>query len=446
MRIDPENLLLVILAAINLVGLTYRVSWVVPVPWRTAFWALPTGILLISAATMLVATPSLPAAVKSNNERTVLAAILATLVLTIYQTTSGSATLVVIPVLLASMTLALRFTTMRRTVDALLVVAIAFTAAYILQGDYRQIGGDLLPIIVAAGRNFLAGVDPYNADYSQVTRNPFFYLPLQWLPFVPAAGFGFDPRAITVTLFLLFVGVIRTSASSCARYAPAMLFVSLFVAAPFGHAMARTYMFPAWVLLTAFTYALVVGQDIAAAVLLGCLLATRQTFFADAAALLIGIVWQMPIGRVLLLAAVTAATAATVLAPFLVWDPFLLGRVFLQGPAQALAGNQGNPIATGQVGLAPLLAGFGLSVPSNLLQGMGILMALAGVAARRPIGRVPLALSVASVDLLTALSGGQTFEYYWGSSFVIACGALCFGRYHCEHRAIGHDPANGAGR
>lgn len=433
MRIGPERLALTFLLAINMVGVSYRWAWAVAQPWLGVFWAAPTLTLLACAVLMLTAAPVSEIGNDRRTDPLVLSAIAFSFVLTLYQTTATRGVLLAVPALGAGAVLLLRFGTVRllrfgtvrRITDFLVAAAVAWTAYYALQGDYQQIGGDLLPIIMAACQNLLHGLDPYTANYSHVTSNPFFYLPLQWLPYLPAAALGCDPRVVTVVVFLIFVGVVRLNAGAGMQLHPAMLLLALLVTAIGARAMARTYMLPSWILLACFTFAFAKGQNVVAALLLGCLLATRQTFVTDAAAVLVGVVFQMPIRRVFALAAISALTAVAILLPFMIYDNAFLWQTFVHGPALALAGNSGNVIAAGQVGIVPLLGRLGLGAPSAAVQGTVVLLALAAIGLRRPKERLSLSLCVAGVDLLTALSGGQTFEYYWGSSFVIAGTALC---------------------
>lgn len=425
LRIGPERLALIFLLAFNMVGVSYRWAWAVAQPWQGIFWAAPTLTLLVCAVVMLTAAP---ASEMGNDRRTaplILGGIAFSFVLTLYQTTATSGVLLAVPALGVGAVLLLRFGTVWRITDFLVATAVAWTAYYTLQGDYQQIGGDLLPIIMAACQNLLHGLDPYTANYSHVTSNPFFYLPLQWLPYFPAAALGCDPRVVTVVIFLIFVGVVRLNAGAEMQSLPAMLLLSLLVTAISARAMARTYMLPSWILLACFTFAFSKGRNVVAALLLGCLLATRQTFVPDAVAVLVGVVFQMQIWRVLALAAISAVTAGAIFLPFMIYDTKFLWRTFVHGPALALAGNSGNLIASGQVGIVPLFGRLGLEAPSAAVQGTMVLLALAAIGLRRPKERLSLSLCVAGVDLLTALSGGQTFEYYWGSSFVIAGTALC---------------------
>ena len=433
LRIGSVRLSLTFLLAINAISVSYRWAWAVAQDWMGLFWAAPTIILLGCAVLMLSAAPVADTGSSRQVGLLVLIAVASSFALTLYQTYQSGTTqdvLIAASALGMGAMILLRLQNVNRVIDYLVAAATTWTAYYVLQGNYQQIGGDLLPIIIAACQNLLHGIDPYKADYSHITSNPFFYLPLQWLPYLPAAALACDPRAVTVAIFLIFAGAIRLNAGGGLRLHQAMLLLAFLVTALGARAMARTYMLPYWVLLACFTFAFIKGRDVAAAFLLGCLLATRQTFVPDAVAVLVGLLFQMPIRRISVLAAISTLTAVAILLPFMVSDNALLWQTFVHGPALALTGNSGNFIAASQVGIVSLLGRLGLGGPFAAVQGTVVFLALAVVGLRRPMERLSLSLCVAGVDLLTALSGGQTFEYYWGSSFIIAGAALC-----CPSRA-----------
>src|SRR6185437_1271818 len=58
--------------------------------------------------------------------------------------------------------------------------------------------GDMLLFIEHALDVFRMGGDPYTADFGGIDANPFFYLPLQWLIYLPVRVLGGDLRIVNL--------------------------------------------------------------------------------------------------------------------------------------------------------------------------------------------------------------------------------------------------------
>ncbi len=284
-----------------------------------------------------------------------------------------------------------------------------------------------MPIVEAAGRNLLQGQDPYTANYSAVTPNLFYYLPLQWLPFVPAVAIGADPRLINAIVVAAIVILTRASLRSERSLVIAyLIFFPVLFSHLFTLAAAGSYMIPYWGLIYLFVYALTTRQDAWAAAILGLLLATRQTSLAIAVASLAGMVWHQPLIRILQLAAIAIGVAALVLGPFIVWHPALLYETFVLLPREELVKVLQNPIASAEIGLMPILRHLGFFGSSFLVQAVIGGIALAVICVRRPENRVTLAVAIGATDFLATVSGGQVFGYYFGTGLLIMSSALIF--------------------
>ncbi|MGH7046204.1 MAG: hypothetical protein ACREE2_07415 [Stellaceae bacterium] len=315
----------------------------------------------------------------------------------------------------------------RRLPDVLLVLSLGWLMIYSFQSDYKIIGGDLLPIVQAAAHNMIHGQDPYTADYSAVTSNLFYYLPLQWLPFMPTAALAADPRLVNVLAFIAIVLLTRVliKDEGSLTAARSVLFPVLF-SHLFTLAAARSYMGPYWGLVYLFVIALTTQRDVWAAVLLGLLLASRQTALALAAATLAGVVrYQSPI-RLLQLAAVTIGIAGLVLGPFIIWHHSLLYETFLRLPEQELVKVLENPVATAQIGIMPILRHIGLPNHSLFVQAIIAIFTLGLIAVRCPDDRTTLTILIGAMDLVMIAAGGQVFEYYFGTGLLIVSSALMF--------------------
>ncbi|MGH7074800.1 MAG: hypothetical protein ACREFD_11430, partial [Stellaceae bacterium] len=314
---------------------------------------------------------------------------------------------------------------MRRLPDLVLVIALIWVIFYCFEGNYHRIGGDLLPIVDAAARNMSRGVNPYFADYSSITKNPFFYLPLQWLPYIPTAVVDVDPRIANIFLFSVIVLFARFQKGESLNKIRVALFPVLF-SHLFTLALARTYMVPYWAILYFFTFTLVTRRDVLSAIFLGLALATRQTAVFIAAATLVGIIWHQPLRRTLRWGAIIVVVSGLFLGPFLVWNRMFLYETFIILPKEAIARNAHNPIASAQVGIMPLLRDIGFFASSFIIQGGAGAVALCIIIVKRSESRAAVAAGAGAIGLLISVSGGQVFEYYFGSGLLIMACALSF--------------------
>jgi hypothetical protein len=62
---------------------------------------------------------------------------------------------------------------------------------------------DMLPLIVDAARNIIAGNSPYAYYLVNGNNLPMTYLPTLWIPFLPAAFFSFDPRLVNLACVIV---------------------------------------------------------------------------------------------------------------------------------------------------------------------------------------------------------------------------------------------------
>jgi hypothetical protein len=98
------------------------------------------------------------------------------------------------------------------TVTAALAAGFALFAGTLLLIGSNTVAADMLPVIEHAIDVFRAGGDPYAADYTSVTLNPFFYTPGQWLVFLPPRLAGLDIRIVNIVAALLMVLVTERAA------------------------------------------------------------------------------------------------------------------------------------------------------------------------------------------------------------------------------------------
>jgi hypothetical protein len=263
----------------------------------------------------------------------------------------------------------------------------------------------MLPVIIAESQQFLAGNNPYGADYANVTGGPVYYLPLQWLFYAPLVALNLDPRLLNVAALAgtvtLFLGLIRGSER---RMLYAGMLAGILAARPSIEMLTQGHVWPLWFLCTAFCTSVARGRPIAAAVLLGILLAASQTM------LLVLALWAAhmmrsagPVRAILLVAACTAVYLAVIL-PFAGLSPQFFLDLYLNLPQQAgiysdVTGE--NPVT--QVSLMNLLANLDLSAARGPLQ---VAAGLVGLAAmfRKDGGEAWYFLCVCGLSYVAAIS------------------------------------------
>jgi hypothetical protein len=235
------------------------------------------------------------------------------------------------------------------------------------------IHADMLPFIGHAIDVWRAGGDPYTADFSGITANPFLYLPAQWLVFLPARALGVDLRVVNLLSAAAMIGLVewrarRGQPELRAGVYPVMLSPLLLPM------MYSGQVWPYWLVILGLALLLLRGRWAWAGGAAGLAIGFRQTALLAGGALVVGLFHRLPL-RVWLGALVAAAAALGFsTAPFIA--SFASVRAMLLfGPSRALAlahemGNPANQIAS-----------------SNLLQAVGLarfdlgLEALAGLAA-----------------------------------------------------------------
>lgn len=184
--------------------------------------------------------------------------------------------------------------------------------------------GDMLVLVESGVREFLAGRTPYRM-YHLPWDAPLSYGPALWLPYaLPIVG-RFDLRVLPLAAYLSVVAVcLVASALTLSRrrivapVAIAVLAVALAaqpqIAAFYPIAHTPVY----WPLLIVFCLALTAERWLAAAALLGLLIAARSTMVSIAPVFLLAAYHRQRLtARVVI---VLLLTAAGPFVPFLVWD------------------------------------------------------------------------------------------------------------------------------
>jgi hypothetical protein len=223
-----------------------------------------------------------------------------------------------------------RVTPLRLTAGALAAfVCCYWTASRLLpaifSGPIDVYRGDMLVLVESGVKEFLAGRTPYRM-YHLPWDAPLSYGPMLWLPYViPIAG-RFDLRVLPLAAYLFVVAAsLVTSALTVSRQrivapvAIAVLAVALAaqpqIAAFYPIAHTPVY----WPLLIVFCLALNAERWVAAAALLGLLIAARTTMVSVAPVFLLAAYYRKRLTAPLVIALLLTAVGPFV--PFFVREP-----------------------------------------------------------------------------------------------------------------------------
>jgi hypothetical protein len=131
---------------------------------------------------------------------------------------------------------------------------------------------DMMPLLMQAGRELLAGHDPYSLYHLTPGSGTYLtYLPGLLLAYLPAALMGLDPRLLGVVYTLAAAGLLYLRAG-----AGAAVFLSVFLVNPYLVYRHDAYLAPFWLLLAASWIALSRPRPATIAASCGVLAMTSQ--------------------------------------------------------------------------------------------------------------------------------------------------------------------------
>lgn len=409
------------------VNFSYAISYSIYGKYKTIFWLIPTLAIAISGIMCYFVT------IKNGNRtngglHAAYFLLFFSIAIDLYQNyPTYRAVEIIFAFILFTISVVIFFG-IENSARVVIILATAWSSYIFLQEDYQSIGGDLLPIVIGACKNLLHGIDPYTADYSKITGSAFFYLPVQWIFFLPAAKFNVDPRILNVIIIVIFAiwagkfGGINNKNIKINSFN--LLFMTIVMSPIFTRAGQRTYILPYWLLLMILIWAFIKRKDMISAILCGLLLAMRQNFIFDAFIIFVGMIGNIKSVRLVTYCIISVTIAGLALAPFVIWHPGFFYEIFVHRPSIAIIGNLHNEIASKQVGIVPIFRNFGLNIPIFMPQLIVVFVLFVAFVSKIPKTRFEIAIAAGGMDLLVALFGSQTFEYYWGSGFIIVMGAL----------------------
>jgi len=306
------------------------------------------------------------------------------------------------------------------------MVSVTAQLAYFIAISPTSPGMDLIPITKAAIHYFVQGVDPYQADYRSVSLGPFFYLPLEWLSYLPFELLGINLHWVN---FACWVGIIvvfeRTLVAADDRVLPRLVFYPVIASLPVLQAM-DTEAPPMWLGEVCFMAALLRGRMVLASLLLGCLLATSQLMLAVAGLSEAFFLRGLSIPRVTFYALLTAGTALLLLGPFIVSSPNFLYTVFIARPSIAISGWHSARNAYNSVGFNSLPLLLNAERARSILQ-LGVLAAGALFILLWGSRSVAGFLYDAGIVFLCAIAlNGQIWRYYYYGPLLMISWGIAF--------------------
>jgi Glycosyltransferase family 87 len=186
-------------------------------------------------------------------------------------------------------------------------------AIVVARTTINHLGADMLPVTAWADRVFLHGLNPYFEDYTSVTPGPFYYLPLQWLIYLPFVALHLDLRLLNLVAMLGMVALYLLLWRDIPRpWSGLAVLLVLIASRPSTEMIYQGEVWPLWFMVSAFVVAYYRRRWWLAAVLLGLLLACNQTTLVLAALLGVwqlrsGASWRITLGLGMVILAVYAA-------------------------------------------------------------------------------------------------------------------------------------------
>ncbi len=361
-------------------GFQYRADAEQPLSYFLGFSAL--YFLCLAALCVVAAKPvSLSGAGAALPARLGLAMTTGSLVLTLYFTDGQ----LPVPALASIGVMALAVAAVAATLGTgralwlALILGLAVQIALALGNPLDVAAANMLPVIEAGCGKLLNGENPHLAQYPGITSVALIYLPGLLLPYCAPVALGLDLRILNVVLLAAIIAYAAWAFDFRRRPERLSLGLLPLLFSPLAaQMMVHGHVWSYWLLVVIFVHTLATRRYLAAAVVLGLMLATRQMalFLAVPAAAYMSTQLRLP--ALLRYGAVSIVTFLVIMAPVMLTVPDWVYFFFL---STTQIGEQshltyGNPM--NQVSLSGLLTDSGLAGLLRPLQ-LGVLL-LAGVA------------------------------------------------------------------
>ena len=308
-----------------------------------------------------------------------------------------------------------------------------------------RLGGDMLPVTVWADKVFLHGMNPYFEDHTSVTPNPFFYLPLQWLIYVPFVAFRLDPRLLNELAILGTIAIyLRLWREVSFPWTGFAVLLGLIATRSSTEMLYDGEVWPLWCLISVFAFLIHRRRLRMAALVLGLLLACSQISLAIAA--LFGVYQLRSAARwreTFLLAGIVTAVYLAFVLPFAHGLAGFVEEYYIVIPHLAgLISERLRHNSITQVSLVNLLSRAGLTGLRAWLQAATGIAGMAVLALRRSTTPAQF-LTVCGLTYLWAISlNMQVWKYYYVPGLLL----LFWGIYAPRSNMVplaDHEPAFG---
>jgi hypothetical protein len=277
---------------------------------------------------------------------------------------------------------------------------------------------DMLPVIKWADLEFLAGRNPYFEDYTAVTDGPFYYLPVQWLLYLPFVGLGLDQRLLNLfSMFgclALFTLVLRGNPHRLACLAG---LACLCASRPAVEMIAKGQVWPLWLIVCCYAAAFAADRNVLAAVLLGVMLATNQTFVLLFA--LVGVYELRNAGlhRALLLGLISLGVYGIIVLPFAHGPIDFLLQYYIELPRLAGVSSERLHNSVLQLSLVGIVTALGIGDLRQVLQVLCGVIGLAAIGFHRTLRRPHFLALAGMIYIIVVALNVQVWKYYYIPGF-----------------------------
>jgi hypothetical protein len=278
-------------------------------------------------------------------------------------------------------------------------------------------GADMLPIIADADHFLLAGHNPYAQTYS----NWFYYLPVQWLVFLPLTAAGVDLRLLNLACFAV-VGCLSLWLIRSGRLDKIALLglCPIILSRSSMEMVLRGQVWPLWALLVGFAATLLSPGRLWPAFLLGILLGTQQPTVAIAALTGTWLLFHRGVASAWRVAVIATGVFALIITPWMILRPSLLVDLYIHiqqtlTPDQAIGQHRG----PGQVSILDLLQSMDLTSIRRALQAGAVATGMLYLAFARNVRLGTFLCTVGLVYLVAISLNVQVFKYYYYPGFLL---------------------------
>jgi hypothetical protein len=267
-----------------------------------------------------------------------------------------------------------------RAIWLALAIGLAVQVALALGNPLDVDAANMLPVIEAGCGKLFNGENPYLAEYPGITSVPLLYLPGLLLPYCAPVALGLDVRTLNVLLLVVIVAYAAWALDF--RHRPERLSLGLLpvlFSSAAGQMMIHGHVWLYWLLVVAFVHALATRRLLAAALLLGLMLATRQMSLFLAAPAAVYMATQLRFRALLGYGAITLATFAVIMTPVALTTPDWIDLFYLSATriGEGTHLTYGNPM--NQLSLSGVLTDAGLAGVLQPLQGLVVLLTAAAL-------------------------------------------------------------------